>query len=142
MIVVVDASVLVKWFVREDHTTEAELLIDPRFELHAPQLLLPEFGNILWKKCRNEDLDEDVALLAITSIRSERIILHSNEPLLNPAFAGALETGQSVYDWIYLSLAMSLDCKLITADRKFFISMRKTKFKSHTTWVENIPILG
>lgn len=141
MIVVVDASVLVKWYVAEDHTDEAEQLADSRFEIHAPELLLPEFGNILWKKCRNDDLDEDVAISALASLRSHPIILHSNVRLVEPAFVGAQETVQSVYDWIYLSLAISLDCKFVTADRKFYIGLRKTRFKEHALWVENISTL-
>ena len=141
MIVVVDASVAIKWYVDEVHTAEAEQLIDGRFELHAPELLLPEFGNILWKKCRNDDLDENVAISAISSLRSLHIITHSNEALLEPAFQGAQETGQSVYDWTYLSLAISLNCKFVTADRKFYIGLRKTRFKGHAVWVENISSL-
>ncbi|MGB7208207.1 MAG: type II toxin-antitoxin system VapC family toxin [Pyrinomonadaceae bacterium] len=141
MIVVVDASVLVKWYVDEDHTAEAELLADPRFEIHAPELLLPEFGNILWKKCQNEDLDENVARSALAALRSHRVILHSNATLVESAFLGAQETGQSVYDWTYLSLAIALDCKFVTADRKFYIGLRKTRFKEHALWVEDIPTL-
>lgn len=139
MIVVIDASVLIKWYVKEDHAVEAEHLIDRRYELHAPELLLPEFGNILWKKCRNDELDENVAISALASIRSRGIVLHSNAALLEPAFIGARETGQSVYDWTYLSLAISLDCKFVTADRKFYIGLRKTRFKRHAVLVENIP---
>ena len=141
MIVVVDASVAIKWYVDEVHTAEAEQLIDGRFELHAPELLLPEFGNILWKKCRNDDLDENVARSALASLRSQSIVIHSNSALVEPAFVGAQETGQSVYDWTYLSLAISLNCKFVTADRKFYIGLRKTRFKGHAVWVENISSL-
>ncbi len=141
MIVVVDASVLVKWFVNEDHTTEAEYLTDARFELHAPELLYPEFGNILWKKIRNNDVDDNVARSAIQSLGSIHITLHSNARLLESAFVGAQQTGHSVYDWTYLSLAMALDCKFVTADRKFFIGLRNTEFKRYTVWVGNIPTL-
>lgn len=142
MIVVVDASVAIKWYVDEVHTDEAEQLIGGRFELNAPELLVSEFGNILWKKCRNDELDESVALSAISSLQALHTILHSNASLLEPAFVGAHETGQSVYDWTYLALAMSLDCKLVTADRKFFIALRNTRFKQHLVWVENIPTLN
>lgn len=141
MIVVVDASIAIKWYVDEVHTSDAEQLIDGRFELHAPELILSEFGNILWKKCRNDDLDEIVAMSAIASIGSQSINLHSHAALLRPAFVGAQETGQSVYDWTYLALAISLDCKFVTADRKFYIGLRKTKFRERTVWVENIQTL-
>jgi predicted nucleic acid-binding protein len=141
MIVVVDASVVVKWYVDEDHTAEAEQLIDERFELHAPELLMPEFGNTLWKKLRNDDINEHVAESALKSLRAQSIELHSHSELLEPAFWGAMETGRSVYDWTYLSLAIALDCVFVTADRKFFLSLRNTRFRRHAAWVEHIPSL-
>ena len=141
MIVVVDSSVVVKWYVNEDHTLEAERLIDSSLELHAPELLLAEFGNIIWKKLRNQDIDEQLANFAIESIAKLTIVLHSHPKLIRSAYTMAVETGTSVYDWIYLSLALSLSCKFVTADRKFFLAMRKTKFKSDVVWIENIPQL-
>lgn len=141
MNVVVDASVLVKWYVTEEDSAQAEHLIDRRFELHAPELFLPEFGNILWKKCRNDDLDEETAKSAIKSVRSRDIVFHSNDGLLSAAFLGARETGQSVYDWMYLALSISLDCKFITADRKFFLGIRNTRFKNRFVWVAQISDL-
>ncbi|MEQ1604550.1 MAG: type II toxin-antitoxin system VapC family toxin [Pyrinomonadaceae bacterium] len=141
MILVVDASVLVKWFVTEEDSEHAEQLIDRRFELHAPDLLLPEFGNILWKKCRNDDIVEDIAVAAIDAVHRREIVIHSSQELLKAAFWGASETGQSVYDWTYLALAISLDCKFVTADRKFFLGMRTTRFKNRFVWVGNIPSL-
>jgi predicted nucleic acid-binding protein len=47
---VVDASVVIKWFVPEILEAEAKRWIDPSFVLFAPDLLPSEFGNILWKK--------------------------------------------------------------------------------------------
>jgi predicted nucleic acid-binding protein len=141
MILVVDASVFVKWFVDEDHTDIAEKLIDRRFELHAPELVLPEFAGVLLKKCRNGDIDKEVADAALESLRSFRITLHPHADLMRPAFKGAHTTGQSIYDWIYLSLAILLDCKFITADRRFFLGMRNTPHKRWLSWIEEIPTL-
>lgn len=141
MIVVVDASVVIKWYVDEVHTAEAEQLLDGRFELHAPELLLPEFGNILWKKCRQDDLEVNEAELALKLFRKQSVILHPHDNLLKTALLGALETGQAVYDWTYLSLALSLTCPLVTADRRFYIGLRNTRFSQHLVWVENIPTL-
>ena len=56
-----DASVAIKWYVPEVHSEIAACLLDGTHELIAPDLLLPEFGNIVWKKvqrgqslCRNQ----------------------------------------------------------------------------------------
>lgn len=47
---VVDASVVVKWYVPEIYCDESIRLLEGGNELHVPELLLPEFSNIIWKK--------------------------------------------------------------------------------------------
>ena len=139
MNVIVDASVAIKWCVPEEYVSEAEQLLDKRFKLHAPELLLPEFTNILWKKCRYQDMEIGEAGQALEYLRRIDMTLYPHDDLLNTALQGANETEQAVYDWIYLSLALSLSCPLITADRKFFLAIRKTRFKKDVIWIENIP---
>ena len=59
---VVDASVVIKWHVTEVHSPAAlRLLRDDAPALHAPDLVFPEVGNILWKKVRRGDLTEEQA---------------------------------------------------------------------------------
>jgi predicted nucleic acid-binding protein len=59
MIIVVDASVAAKWFIAEDNTDDALLLLDMPFDLHAPDLLYLEFDNILCKLIRRGLLSEE-----------------------------------------------------------------------------------
>jgi predicted nucleic acid-binding protein len=47
---VVDASVAAKWLVTEPLSDRALALLGGANELIAPDLLLPEVGNILWKQ--------------------------------------------------------------------------------------------
>ena len=62
---VVDASVAIKWYVPETHHENAlrflRLLSKHSFNLHVPDLFFSEFGNILWKKTRRSQLDEQTA---------------------------------------------------------------------------------
>ncbi len=44
----VDASVAAKWFFEEPHTPNAAALLDARFVLHAPDLVLLEVDNVVW----------------------------------------------------------------------------------------------
>ena len=44
---VVDASVAVKWYVPEEHSEIALLLLDDNFSRIVPRLFFSEFGNIL-----------------------------------------------------------------------------------------------
>ena len=57
---VIDASIAVKWVVEEDGTAEA-LALRQSSKMIAPQLLVAECANILWKKVRRGDLTEEQA---------------------------------------------------------------------------------
>ena len=52
----VDASVVIKWFVTEPLCEEARQLLGDRLDLHAPDILLAEFANIIWKKVRRGEI--------------------------------------------------------------------------------------
>jgi predicted nucleic acid-binding protein len=59
---VVDASIAVKWVVEEEGTLHALALLR-QAKLIAPELLVAECANILWKKVLRDELSEDEALL-------------------------------------------------------------------------------
>ena len=141
MRIVIDASVLVKWYVPEVHSGEAELLLNRRFELHAPELIIPEFGNILWKKCKLGEISKEESLVVADDMLKVDITLHPQSSLLRTSLDHANTTGQTVHDWLYMALALSLGAAFVTADRRFFLAVRGTSYKSSIVWVENIPSL-
>jgi predicted nucleic acid-binding protein len=61
--------------------------------------------------------------------------LHAVTPLLEPAFDIALATGRTVYDSIYMALAVALNCKLMTADQKLYSALRAGPFADDVIWV-------
>lgn len=136
--IVADASVAVKWYVTEIYTAEAEKLLDGSREIHAPELILPEFGSIIWKKIRRGDLTAKEAARIIDAFGKQSITFHSHQSLLKPAFDGAQLSGQTVDDWSYLALAISLSCEFVTADEKFYRALEKTALKKHLIWVGDV----
>ena len=136
---VVDASVAVKWYVPEDNSDDAERLLDPSNELHAPELIAPEFGNIIWKKIRRGELTEKQGREIIEAFLSVPMLKYPTTPLIEVAFAGALQTAQTVYDWTYLALAISLNCEMATADDKFYKAIQAGSLARHIIWVEDVP---
>jgi predicted nucleic acid-binding protein len=48
---VIDASIAIKWVVQEEGTEDA-LALRTRAELIAPDLIIAECANILWKKVK------------------------------------------------------------------------------------------
>jgi predicted nucleic acid-binding protein len=63
---VIDASIAVKWVVEEDGTPEA-LALRQKAKLIAPDLLVAECANILWKKVKRSELLKEEALLICTA---------------------------------------------------------------------------
>lgn len=136
---VVDAGVAVKWFVPEVHTDAALRYLDDAHERLAPDLLLPETGNILWKKVRLGEITEDEGRTILRAVRAAPVRLHASAPLMEPAFEIANGTGRSVYDSLYLALAVAQACRLVTADRKLCNALHGGPLALSLQWVEENP---
>jgi predicted nucleic acid-binding protein len=139
MTFVVDASVAVKWYVPEDHSTDAERLLDQSHDLHAPELIVPEFGNILWKKQAKGELTKPKALEIARAFTRIPLTTYPAASLLESALIGAMESGQTVYDWTYLALAIALDCTMVTADKKFHRALESKPVARYLCWIADIP---
>jgi predicted nucleic acid-binding protein len=122
--VVIDASVAVKWVVEERGTAEAVLLLG-RTKLLAPDLLTPECANILWKKVQRDELSKEEALLAARVLQAAEIELLPMRTLLETATRIAIELGHPAYDCTYLALAIQKGCLFITADDRFVRRLRR-----------------
>lgn len=115
---VVDASIAVKWVVEEEGTAPA-LTLRQRAKLVAPELLVAECANILWKKVQRRELSKDEALLAARLLQGAEIELSPTRSLLEAATRLAVELDHPAYDCLYLALAIEKDCRFVTADERF-----------------------
>lgn len=138
MILVADASVAVKWYVPEIHAEAAARLLDPAHELHAPDLILPEFGNIIWKKVRRGEVTVNKGREIMRAFLAVPVLKHPATPLLEPAFEIAHGAAQTVYDCTYLALAVALGCQMVTADEKFYQAPKVRSLARFLLWVEDI----
>ena len=129
--VVVDASVVAKWFFPEEYSQAANRLFSRRYQLIAPDLLAAEFGNLTWKRVRRRELTPDDASLLILDFLRLPVTLISSGPLLPFALDLALETGRTVYDCLYLALALNQDVQLVTADQRFANSLADSPLAHH-----------
>ena len=111
---VIDASVAIKWVIDEPGTTEALGL--RRHRLLAPDLLIVECANILWKKVRRKELSEDEAVLAARLLVRSDMELSPMRGLLEPATRLAIALDHPAYECAYLALAVARGCDFVTAD--------------------------
>ena len=114
---VVDASIAVKWVVEEDGTPQA-LALRGRSKLIAPELLVAECANILWKKVQRNELSNDEALLAARLLQAADIELLPTRALLGAATRIAIDLNHPAYDCLYFALAVERGCQFVTADER------------------------
>ena len=137
---VVDASVAIKWYVPEVHSGEADRLLTFNAELFAPDLLYPEIGNILWKKIMREGMTEEKARSIMQAVAVLPLTVWRTGVLAESALTIANRVKRSFYDGLYLALAMTADCRLVTADLKLYNALKGiSPFKKRLLWIEEVP---
>ena len=114
---VIDASVAIKWLVEERGSAAALSLLDGP-ELIAPDLLMPECANILWKKVVRAEFSAEEAQLAADLLQRAAIELISVRALMADALQLAVELNHPAYDCTYLALAIAQGCPFVTADER------------------------
>ena len=124
---VVDASIAVKWVIPEVLSDKADRVRDGEDDVLAPDLLLVEVANALWKKTAAEEISAREADAAFDLVRRSGIDLRPTAPLLPRAMDLARRLGHPVNDCVYLALAEREDAAFVTADQRLLrrLSMRK-----------------
>ncbi len=137
--VVVDASVAIKWYVPEVHTAESLRFMTPEFVAHVPSSFAAECGNTIWKKvAQRRELDPDRGREILGELLAYPQQVHDAGALVPLVFDLARFTGNpklAVYDFVYLALAVGLDCPLVTADRVFFDALGSGPYAPRVFWV-------
>jgi len=135
---VVDASVAAKWFFAEVHGEEALRLLEPRHRLYAPDFLLVEFDNMVWKRVRRREIAAAHGASVRSGLRLLPVQMQPSASLLESAYETALLTDRSVYDSLYVALAMLLGAPMVTADRRLYDALAPGPFARYVAWVEDL----
>lgn len=114
---VIDASVAIKWVV-EEPGTPAALALRRQAKLSAPDLLVAECANVLWKKVGRNELTDEEALLAARLLQASDVELLPTRNLMEAATRFALDRNHPAYDCVYLAAAIANDGVFVTADER------------------------
>lgn len=122
--VVLDAGVAAKWWLagKEDLRAEALDLLkhyaEGQVRFVVPDLFWPELGNIFWKAVRQQRCSRSLVEAALAETRDHKFPTFSSRDLLADAFAIATTFDRTVYDSLYVALAVGLKAELVTADER------------------------
>jgi predicted nucleic acid-binding protein len=122
---VIDASVAVKWlplFKNEPLVGQARHYLDRRsageISVVVPDLFWAEVSSVLWKAARRGTCDPDEATLALSTLQEQELPAVPSRILVESALNIALKYGRSLYDCLYVALAVRSNAELVTADEK------------------------
>jgi len=138
VIIVVDASVIIKWLLRdrerEEHTDKATDLMERvssgEQEILQPVHWLLEVGGVLARDSPHTVAD-DISMLAALELPS------TDDPQsLRRAAELAVELRQHLFDTYYHAVALEVrDCTLVTADERYLrAARRKGRIMSLKDW--------
>lgn len=139
MNLVIDANVLIKFYVPEGLFQKAEHLLNDaergKIALVAPDLIYSEVGNILWKKCRLNELTITEIREISDAVATLPLITEPLKPLFPLAVDMGIEFNITVYDATYVALAKLYNTKLVTADKKLTSALSGSDLKDHVLWL-------
>lgn len=123
---VVDSSVALKWFLKEQDADRADNLLAAEKSLLAPDFILAEVANGLRRHQRTGIISATNVQEAIAGLPSVFTELLPTEALIAVALQASQEIDHSVYDCLFLAMSRLRDAALITADVVFADKLSKT----------------
>jgi predicted nucleic acid-binding protein len=140
--VVVDSSVVLKWFLadepgRDEALAVRDALVHSKVEALAPSQLSLELCSGLIRAARRGRLaagEIPDALAAFGRLEIVRVEAHT---LLGRAARLAIHLGLSIHDASFLASAIAANAKLITADRPLYEKAMVAGYDA--VWLEDLP---
>jgi predicted nucleic acid-binding protein len=136
---VVDSSVVVKWFVAEPYSEHAHHVLEGyqngTLELYVPDLLFAEVANVIWKKHRVQGLSKEDAQQIIETFRQLNFHITPTVELFAEAYRFAVAHDRTVYDSLYIVLSQREQCLFLTSDERLANALSTEM--SNVVWVGN-----
>ena len=136
--VVIDASVVIKLFFEEEHSKAAEQCVARADELLAPDLIWAETANVIWKRQRRGDLTADAALDLARHMLALPVVIHPSADLVPDALDLAMRLERTVYDCLYLALAVKTRSVMVSADKRLVNALAGTPLANHVAWIGSV----
>lgn len=142
--IVVDSSVIAKWFFpsEEDSATALkirDLFLSKEISIAVPMLVYYEINNLIRTAIKSLRIDEKLAKSAYEGFLELDLIAYSSKELMEKTLGNAISLNISSYDASYLTLAEYLKVPLITADQKLIEKAKSNLVQDlKTSWITQV----
>ena len=130
--IVVDTSVIIKWFFSESENNVAaahyllKKFLDNEVGIITPEIALFELANVVKNKIRLEN-NVTIGMEIIDKVYNLGIVFKVTKQMLKNAFNMAFIINESVYDCLFIATAEHFKSKFITDDKKLYLSYENSK---------------
>ena len=131
MSIVLDASVVAKWIFLEEDSGKAEQLLKDHSSFLVPDLFYVEMDAIIGKKVRKKDLEASDAHRKRGQVQRIAVNVIYHQTLAKLAFDISVSLPVTVYDALYLALAMDNQTIMWTADNRLVRGLSNTSLSKH-----------
>lgn len=136
-VLVIDASIALKWVISEPGT-QAALALRRSGKLIAPELLLADCASVLCKKVARGELTNDEALLAARLLHASGVEFVPTRALLEPAMLIAFDIDLPASACVHVALAAARNCRFVTARAQL---VRKAAQAAEGAWADRMILL-
>ena len=133
MKLVVDASIALSWFVRQDDLPDQAFLLESEQILIAPDLIFPETTNALWRLVTAARITPEQGWRALRALEGCFDMIAPSGPLAETAYGMASALNHPAYDCFYLALAEREGVRMLTADQKLLRKLNGTACEALAT---------
>lgn len=132
---VVDASVVAAAFFPEKYSVVARELLLSDAVFYAPDLIHAELASVVWKRHRRGEIDEEEAAGLLADMLDLPLEIVSSQELVPEALALAIQTERTVYDCLYVALAVQKKTAMVSGDQRLVNALAAGPLKSHVVWI-------
>ncbi len=142
MNLVLDASVVIKWYIEED-LLEPALCLKERAKAGSVSVAVPRFffveaANVLWKKValgKGSDLKRSDAKGIFSRILDLPFQVIEDDEILLKALDLSLDHSMSIYDGMYLASALRFKASFVTADNVLVRRLAGSSLADHVSYL-------
>lgn len=132
---VLDASVVAGAFFPDEHADACRSVLASGDSLLAPDLIYAETANVIWKRRRLGEVTSGEAVRLLTDLLRLPLRVTASSSLVEAALQLAMRTDRTIYDCLYVALAMQENVVVLTCDKRLVNAMSGGPLGKHVAWV-------